>query len=67
MVATRFVPAQSGGFEGPTEDSADRTESEYGLPPGADQLVSDIGVVLIGWDQPINAKLFNHHPPPLGG
>jgi len=72
MVTSRFVPTQFGIFPHrqtgrPTEDSADRLESECDLSPSAGELVSDICVVSIGWGQTITAKVFNHHPPPLGG
>ena len=53
MVTTRFVPTRFCIFQHrqtgrPTEDSAQRIESECGLPPGASELVSDIGIVIIG-------------------
>jgi hypothetical protein len=55
MAISRFAPTQFGIFPHrqtgrPTEDSADRIESECDLSPSAGELVSDICVVSIAWD-----------------
>jgi len=52
MATSRFVPAHFGIFQHrqagrPTKDSAEGIESECDLPPGASELVSDVGVIII--------------------